>query len=107
MYQSPTLVSLCHPPTNCHFSHLVAQRLKQEGRKEIFDQETMEELEDDEGNVYNKKTWEDLKKQGLIWFLFYFDDRIESTPPLALSLRVARTDVTIERQDSQWCGAKY
>jgi splicing factor 3A subunit 3 len=44
----------------------VAERLKQEGRKEIFDQETMEELEDDEGNVYNKKTWEDLKKQGLI-----------------------------------------
>jgi splicing factor 3A subunit 3 len=26
----------------------------------------MEELEDDEGNVYNKKTYEDLKKQGLI-----------------------------------------
>jgi len=26
----------------------------------------MEELEDDEGNVYNRKTYEDLKKQGLI-----------------------------------------
>lgn len=45
---------------------LVAEKLKQEGRHEIFEQETMEELEDDEGNVYNRKTYEDLKKQGLI-----------------------------------------
>jgi hypothetical protein len=45
---------------------VVAERLKQEGRHEIFEQETMEELEDDEGNVYNRKTYEDLKKQGLI-----------------------------------------
>lgn len=45
---------------------LVAEKLKREGRHEIFEQETMEELEDDEGNVYNKKTYEDLKKQGLI-----------------------------------------
>lgn len=45
---------------------LVAEKLKQEGKHEIFEQETMEELEDDEGNVYNRKTYEDLKKQGLI-----------------------------------------
>ena len=45
---------------------IVAEKLKQEGRHEIFEQETMEELEDDEGNVYNRKTYEDLKKQGLI-----------------------------------------
>jgi splicing factor 3A subunit 3 len=45
---------------------LVAEKLKREGRHEIFEQETMEELEDDEGNVYNRKTYEDLKKQGLI-----------------------------------------
>lgn len=44
----------------------VAERLKQEGKQEIFQNETMEELEDEEGNVYNKKTYEDLKKQGLI-----------------------------------------
>src|SRR4051794_19222522 len=44
----------------------VAEKLKREGRHEIFEQETMEELEDDEGNVYNRKTYEDLKKQGLI-----------------------------------------
>jgi len=45
---------------------LVAEKLKQEGRHEIFEQETMEEFEDDDGNVYNRKTYEDLKKQGLI-----------------------------------------
>ena len=45
---------------------IVAEKLKQEGRHEIFEQETMEELEDDEGNVYNRKTYDDLKKQGLI-----------------------------------------
>lgn len=49
----------------------VAEKLKQEGRHEIFEQETMEELEDDEGNVYNRKTYEDLKKQGLIWYIAY------------------------------------
>jgi splicing factor 3A subunit 3 len=45
---------------------IVAERLKREGRHEIFEQETMEELEDEEGNVYNRKTYDDLKKQGLI-----------------------------------------
>ncbi len=50
---------LTFPPT-------VAERLKREGRHEIFEQETMEELEDEEGNVYNRKTYDDLKKQGLI-----------------------------------------
>jgi hypothetical protein len=33
----------------------VAEKLKSEGRAEIFRDETMEELEDDEGNVYNRK----------------------------------------------------
>jgi splicing factor 3A subunit 3 len=33
----------------------VAEKLKQEGRQQMFQQETMEELEDDEGNVYNRK----------------------------------------------------
>lgn len=49
-----------------YFFCIVAEKLKQEGRHEIFEQETMEELEDDEGNVYNRKTYEDLKKQGII-----------------------------------------
>lgn len=53
---------------SCLIEHspLVAEKLRQEGKQEIFQQETMEELEDDEGNVYNRKTYEDLKKQGLI-----------------------------------------
>ena len=44
----------------------VAEKLKQSNRNDVFEQETMEELEDEEGNVYNRKTYEDLKKQGLI-----------------------------------------
>ena len=44
----------------------MAEKLKREGKQEVFSQETMEEIEDDEGNVYNKKTYDDLKKQGLI-----------------------------------------
>lgn len=44
----------------------VAERLKQEGRQEVVQSETMEELEDEDGNVYNKKTYDDLKKQGII-----------------------------------------
>ena len=44
----------------------VAERLKQEGRQEVVQSETTEELEDEDGNVYNRKTYDDLKKQGLI-----------------------------------------
>jgi splicing factor 3A subunit 3 len=44
----------------------VAEKLKQEGRQEMFSAQTTEEFEDEEGNVYDKKTYEDLKKQGII-----------------------------------------
>ncbi|KAK4053868.1 Pre-mRNA-splicing factor sap61 [Microbotryomycetes sp. JL201] len=44
----------------------LAEKLKQEGKREMVQQETMEELEDEEGNVYDKKTYADLKRQGLI-----------------------------------------
>jgi len=44
----------------------VAEKLKQEGRAELSHAELTEELEDDEGNVYNRKTYEDLKRQGLV-----------------------------------------
>lgn len=27
---------------------------------------TLQEFEDDQGNVYNKRTWEDLRRQGLV-----------------------------------------
>lgn len=52
--------------TNIDILFAVAEKLKQEGRQEIFQNETMEEMEDEEGNVYNRKTYEDLKKQGII-----------------------------------------
>ncbi|TDL29682.1 hypothetical protein BD410DRAFT_811243 [Rickenella mellea] len=55
-----------HEITRIEDALSLAEKLKQEGKQEIFQQETMEELEDDEGNVYNRKTYEDLKKQGLI-----------------------------------------
>ncbi|KAJ2931604.1 hypothetical protein H1R20_g5510, partial [Candolleomyces eurysporus] len=55
-----------HEITRIEDALSLAEKLKQEGRNEIFEQETMEELEDDEGNVYNRKTYEDLKKQGII-----------------------------------------
>ena len=61
-----SLFSLLHMPSPGNDRIVVAEKLKREGRHEIFEQETMEELEDDEGNVYNRKTYEDLKKQGLI-----------------------------------------
>ncbi|KAH9938371.1 uncharacterized protein B0H18DRAFT_1112538 [Fomitopsis serialis] len=55
-----------HEITKIEDALALAEKLKREGRHEIFEQETMEELEDEEGNVYNRKTYEDLKKQGLI-----------------------------------------
>ncbi|GJE84243.1 RNA splicing factor PRP9 [Phanerochaete sordida] len=55
-----------HEITRIEDALALAEKLKREGRNEIFEQETMEELEDEEGNVYNRKTYEDLKKQGII-----------------------------------------
>ncbi|KAF4619400.1 hypothetical protein D9613_005125 [Agrocybe pediades] len=55
-----------HEITRIEDALALAEKLKQEGRHEVFEQDTMEELEDDEGNVYNRKTYDDLKKQGLI-----------------------------------------
>jgi len=44
----------------------LAEKLKNQGRQDALSVETMEEIEDEEGNVYNRKTYEDLKRQGLI-----------------------------------------
>ncbi|KAG0140244.1 hypothetical protein CROQUDRAFT_665461 [Cronartium quercuum f. sp. fusiforme G11] len=55
-----------HEITRIEDAFALAEKLKSEGRAEIFRDETMEELEDDEGNVYNRKTYEDLKRQGLL-----------------------------------------
>lgn len=45
---------------------LVFEKLKKEGAAEDFVADTMEEYEDDEGNVFNRKTYEDLRRQGII-----------------------------------------
>ncbi|PLW20995.1 hypothetical protein PCANC_11242 [Puccinia coronata f. sp. avenae] len=55
-----------HEITRIEDAFALAEKLKSEGRAEIFRDETMEELEDDEGNVYNRKTYEDLQRQGLL-----------------------------------------
>lgn len=44
----------------------VFEKLKKEGAAEEFVADTMEEYEDDEGNVFNRKTYEDLRRQGII-----------------------------------------
>ena len=41
-------------------------RLKHQHRLESFISDTMEEYEDENGNVFSRKTFEDLRKQGLI-----------------------------------------
>lgn len=64
---SPPLLSPLRFNPNIKFlPFAVAEKLKQEGRQEMSSTETTEELEDDDGNVYNRKTYEDLKKQGII-----------------------------------------
>ncbi|KAK8861591.1 hypothetical protein IAR55_002414 [Kwoniella newhampshirensis] len=44
----------------------LADKLKIEGRQEMAQMEKAEEFEDDEGNVYSRRVYEDLKKQGVI-----------------------------------------
>lgn len=44
----------------------IADRCKAIARHESFKADTMEEYEDEQGNVFSRKTYEDLKKQGLI-----------------------------------------
>lgn len=45
---------------------IVAEKLKFEGRAELAAMDRAEEMEDDEGTVYDKRTYMDLKKQGVI-----------------------------------------
>lgn len=44
----------------------LAEKLKREGRQELAQMERAEEMEDADGNVYDSKTWNDLRKQGLL-----------------------------------------
>lgn len=55
-----------HEITTIKDAFNLAEKLKEEAKKEIFKKDTMEEFEDAEGNVFNRKTFEDLHRQGLI-----------------------------------------
>ncbi|WWC87900.1 uncharacterized protein L201_002800 [Kwoniella dendrophila CBS 6074] len=44
----------------------LADKLKREGRAAMAEGDRAEEFEDEDGNVYDKKTYFDLKKQGLL-----------------------------------------
>ncbi|KAH8918059.1 hypothetical protein BT69DRAFT_1212906 [Atractiella rhizophila] len=55
-----------HEITRIEDAIALAEKLKAEGKQEVLSTETMEELEDEEGNVYNRKTFEDLRRQGLL-----------------------------------------
>ena len=44
----------------------LAEKLKHEGRQEMAALEKAEEVEDADGNVYSKATYEALKKQGVL-----------------------------------------
>jgi splicing factor 3A subunit 3 len=46
--------------------NLVWEKLKSTGKTDEFKADTMEEFEDQDGNVFNKKTYDDLKRQGLL-----------------------------------------
>lgn len=59
------LARTCWPPCETD-ACLVWDKLKRASRTESFRPEAMEEFEDHLGNVYNRKTYEDLRRQGLI-----------------------------------------
>ncbi|EPZ35561.1 Zinc finger, C2H2 domain-containing protein [Rozella allomycis CSF55] len=49
------------------------EKLKKQSKEENFVAEDMEEFEDESGNVYNKKTYEDLQRQGIFVIGCYID----------------------------------
>ncbi|KAI8084807.1 uncharacterized protein BX664DRAFT_387491 [Halteromyces radiatus] len=55
-----------HEITKISDAYALNEKLKKEAIKADVKPENMEEYEDDEGNVFNKKTYEDLKRQGII-----------------------------------------
>jgi splicing factor 3A subunit 3 len=44
----------------------LAEKLKHEGRQEMAAMDRAVEMEDEAGNVYDKKTYDDLRRQGVI-----------------------------------------
>ncbi|KAI9468682.1 hypothetical protein BDB00DRAFT_863467 [Zychaea mexicana] len=55
-----------HEITKIDDAFALYAKLKKENAAADFVADSMEEYEDDEGNVYNRKTYEDLRRQGII-----------------------------------------
>ncbi|CEP10293.1 hypothetical protein [Parasitella parasitica] len=55
-----------HEITKIDDAYALYEKQKKEGISEEVRADTIEEYEDGEGNVYNKKTYEDLKRQGIL-----------------------------------------
>lgn len=55
-----------HEITKINEALALAEKLKNEGREELQAMEKAEEFEDEDGNVYDRRTYEDLRKQGLL-----------------------------------------
>ncbi|OUM66969.1 hypothetical protein PIROE2DRAFT_59059 [Piromyces sp. E2] len=55
-----------HEITLIEDAYTLWEKLKSKNNAQQFKSDTMEEYEDNEGNVFNKKTYQDLKKQGLL-----------------------------------------
>ncbi|KAI8989387.1 hypothetical protein BDB01DRAFT_781602 [Pilobolus umbonatus] len=55
-----------HEITKIDDAYALFEKQKKEGFTEENKADTVEEFEDNEGNVYNKKTYEDLKRQGIL-----------------------------------------
>ncbi|CAO3584513.1 unnamed protein product [Absidia cylindrospora] len=55
-----------HEITKIDDAYALNEKLKKQNVRTDAKAENMEEYEDDEGNVFNKKTYEDLKRQGII-----------------------------------------
>ncbi|CAM0138012.1 unnamed protein product [Umbelopsis sp. WA50703] len=55
-----------HEITQIDDAYTLWDKLKKKGRADDFKADTLEEFEDTEGNVFNKKTYEDLKRQGIL-----------------------------------------
>lgn len=53
--------------TSCSaHTHTVAEKLKKQGRELAEEQNDCEEVEDEQGNTYSRKTYDMMKRQGLL-----------------------------------------
>ncbi|KAJ8330744.1 Pre-mRNA-splicing factor sap61 [Batrachochytrium dendrobatidis] len=55
-----------HDVTSINDAYALAEKLKSIVKRATISADAAEEFEDDAGNVYSKKTYEDLKRQGLL-----------------------------------------